>query len=175
MKFPRLAAALLAASALVAPIPAFAESPGEAVAYVFLGVGDGATLSRSGTTMSWKETKVEPPTYEGDVDVRGRKGTLRFIVHANDQCHYEITIEGPPSFVPGSSRLYGRISMGEIKDVKVSADGHKAEIDGPGFCETGTVNPACVAVDSPDLFGAPDPARHKQAVESLIATCGKAS
>jgi len=171
MKFLPLVAALVVA----VPAAAFAQSPEEAVAYAFLGVGDGVTLKRGQTTMSWKETKATPATYEGEVHVGPKTATIRFIVHATDKCHYEITIEGPPGFVPGSSRLYGRVSMGEITGVGVSADGHKADIAGTGFCETGQVNPACVSVNAPDLFGAPDPALHKTAVESLIAACGKTS
>jgi hypothetical protein len=168
MKLARLATILL----VMAPLPALAQTAEEAVAYAFLGVGDGATLKRATTTMSWKETGKEPTTFEGDVDVGGRKATLRFIVHATDKCHYEITIEGPVSFVPGNSRLYGRVSMSEITGVKLSADGFKADISGAGFCETGPVNPRCVSVSGPDLFGAPDPARQKEAVDLLASTCG---
>jgi hypothetical protein len=169
MKLARLATILL----VMAPFPAFAQTAGEAVAYAFLGIGDGATLKRATTTMSWKETKADPPTFEGDINVGGRKATLRFIVRGTDKCHYEITIEGPVSFVPGNSRLYGRVSMSEITGVKLSADGFKADITGAGFCETGPVNPRCVSVNGPDLFGSPDPARQKEAVDLLAATCGE--
>ncbi|MBN8996054.1 MAG: hypothetical protein J0H63_01745 [Rhizobiales bacterium] len=172
MKRALLAAALVTAPAFLGPAAAFAQSPEEAVAYAFLGIADGATLKRATTTMAWKETKTAPATFEGDVDVGGRKATLRFIVHPTDTCHYEITIEGPVSFVPGNSRLYGRVSMGEIESVGLSADGYKADIAGSGFCETGPVNPACVSVGGPDLFGSPDRAKQKEAVDLLVATCG---
>ena len=166
-------ALLAVALAAMAPVAALAQSPAEAVAYAFLGVGDGMTLKRATTTMSWQETKTDPVTFEGDVNVGGHKATLRFIVRSTDKCHYEITIEGPARFVPGTSRLYGRVSMGEIKSVGLSSDGYKAEIAGSGFCETGPVNPACVSVDGPDLFGAPDRGKQKEAVDLLVATCGE--
>jgi hypothetical protein len=167
MKLARLATILL----VMAPLPALAQTAEEAVAYAFLGVADGATLKRATTTMSWKETKTAPTTFEGDVNVGGRKAALRFIVRGTDKCHYEITIEGPVNFVPGNSRLYGRVSMSEITAVKLSPDGFKADITGSGFCETGPVNPACVSVSGPDLFGSADPARQKEAVDLLVSTC----
>jgi hypothetical protein len=169
MNLARLAAAVL----VLAPVSASAQTAGEAVAYAFLGIGDGATLSRGKTTMSWKQTGIDPTTFEGDVHVGNKSGTLRFIVRGTDKCHYEITIEGPATFVPGTSRLYGRVSMGEITGVGVSDDGHKAQVAGSGFCETGPVNPACVSVDQPDLFGAPEPARQKAAYDLLVAACRK--
>jgi hypothetical protein len=165
----RLAVILL----VLAPVSALAQTPEEAVANAFLGVSDGSSLVRGKTTMNWKETKIDPATFEGDVSVSGRKGTLRFIVRGTDKCHYEITIEGPAAFVPGNSRLYGRVSMSEIDGVKVSSDGFKAAITGSGFCETGPTNPACVSVDAPDLFGSLDPARQKEAVDLLVSACPK--
>jgi hypothetical protein len=75
MKLARLATILL----VMAPLPALAQTAEEAVAYAFLGVADGATLKRATTTMSWKETKTAPTTFEGDVNVGGRKAALRFI------------------------------------------------------------------------------------------------
>lgn len=167
----RIAALLL----VLAPVPAAAQTAEEAVAYAFLGVGDGVTLSRGKTTMSWKETAANPATFEGDVQVGPKKATLRFIVRATDNCHYEITIEGPVAFVPGNSRLYGRVSMSEINSVKLSSDGFKADIAGSGFCETGPVNPACISVDGPDLFGTPDAGRQREAVDLLTAACRKPS
>jgi hypothetical protein len=174
MKLARLAAAcLVLAPASVASAAALAQSPEEAAAYAFLGLAEGATLKRATTTMSWKQTKAEPATFEGDVHVGQKSATIRFIVHATDPCHYEITIEGPPNFVPGSSRLYGRVSMHDITGVKMSADGHKTEIAGSGFCETSQVNPSCVSVDGGDLFGAPDPDKLKAAFDLVTGACQK--
>ena len=40
-------------------------------------VGDGVTLTRGQTTMSWKETKTEPATFEGEVHVGPKAATIR--------------------------------------------------------------------------------------------------
>lgn len=169
MNLARLAALVC----VMAPVSALAQTSEEAAAYAFFGLGDGAVLSRGKTSMSWKETKTAPATFEGDINVGGRKGTLRLIVHSVDKCHYEVTIEGPGDFVPGGSRLYGRVSMSEITGVRLSGDGRKTEVTGSGFCATNPVNPACVSIDQSDLFGAVDPDKLKTAFDLLADTCQK--
>src|SRR6476619_6750338 len=86
------------------PVPALAQTAEEAVAYAFLGLADGAKLARGQTSMSWKEAGKSPATFEGDAVVGGKPVKLRFIVTAIDECHYEVKLEDPANFVPGSTR-----------------------------------------------------------------------
>jgi hypothetical protein len=149
------------------PVPAVAQTAEEAVAYAFLGLADGATLSRGQTQMSWKEAGTSPATFEGEAVIGGKPARLRFIVTKVDECHYEVTLEGPANLVPGSTRLYAQVSLGEVDGLTVQSGGLKADVTGSGFCETGPVNRACMAMSNPDLFGAVDPARHKANVDYL--------
>jgi hypothetical protein len=152
---------------VLAPVSAYAQTAEEAVAYAFLGLADGATMARGQTKMSWKEGTPSPATFEGDAVVGGKAAKLRFIVTAVDKCHYEVTIEGPANLVPGSTRLYAQVFLGEVSGLTVTDDGRKANISGSGFCETGPVNRTCMAMSTPDLFGTVEAARHKATVDFL--------
>lgn len=147
--------------------PAAAQTAEEAVAYAFLGLADGATIERSGTTMSWVETADAPATFDGDAVIGGHRSKIRFIVTAVGDCRYEITLEGPANLVPGGNRLFARVALQDIADVTIANDGYKSAIEGIGFCETGQRNPACMTVHSVDLFGSVDSDRHRAAVEFL--------
>ncbi|WP_421723323.1 hypothetical protein [Bauldia sp.] len=161
--------ALLATAglALVVAAPAFAETPEEAVAYAFLGLADGATLERSGTTIEWTETAASPATFDGVAIIGGHRSNIRFIITATEDCRYEITLQGPANLVPGGSRLFGRVSLREIRDVRISETGYKSQIEGTGFCQTGQHNPSCMVARDPDLFGTVDLDRHRKMVAFL--------
>jgi len=147
--------------------PASAETAEEAVAYVFVGLADGAALERDGTTMKWVEVASSPATFDGKVDIGGRRADIRFIVTAVEDCQYEITLEGPSALVPGGNRLFARVALTEIADVTVEPGGYKAAVDGIGFCETAQTNPSCLTVREADLFGVVDAERHRHSVDFL--------
>jgi hypothetical protein len=152
-------------------LPAAAQTAEEAVAYAFLGLADGATIERTGTTMKWVETAASPATFDGDVIVRGHAAKIRFIVADVENCRYEITLEGPPELVPGGSRLFGKVALHDVADVTIAEDGFRTTIDGIGFCETGQRNPTCMTLNNSDLFGTVDLDRHRETLAFLRKTC----
>jgi hypothetical protein len=164
-----LPVAALAVLALAGP--AAAQTAEEAVAYAFLGLADGATIERTGTTMKWVETAASPATFDGDATIRGHAAKIRFIVTDVENCRYEITLEGPPELVPGGSRLFGKVALHDVADVTIAEDGFTTTIDGIGFCETGQRNPTCMTLNNADLFGAVDLDRHRETLAFLRKAC----
>jgi hypothetical protein len=152
---------------LATMMPAAAQTAEEAVAYVFLGLADGAKLERATTTMSWAETGASPATFDGDVVIGGHPSKIKFTVKALEDCRYEITLEGPEELVPGGSRLFARVALRDVSDIAIDKDGFKSTFGGTGFCETGRRNTNCMTVDNIDLFGAVDATRHQDAIAFL--------
>ena len=74
---PPMKAVLLvaAAASLALPVAVRAETPEEAVAYAFVGLSDGANLTRDTTTMSWKHAAGSPAVYEGHGSTAGPANT----------------------------------------------------------------------------------------------------
>lgn len=160
-----LSLAMLAFLGAVAP--AAAQTAEEAVAYVFLGLADGASLERATTTTNWVETSASPATFDGDIVISGRSSKIRFIVKALEDCSYEITVEGPETLVPGGNRLFARVALGDLSNIAIDADGYRSTFDGGGFCETGPRNANCMPVQTIDLFGTVDATRHHDAIAYL--------
>lgn len=169
MRLSILAAALVL-SALAAG-PGRAETPEEAVAYAFMGLADGASLVRGQTTMSWKETGASPATFESESSTAGRKYQIRFTVTAEDPCTYQIVLEGPRTVVPTGKAVYARVDLARVTGVTVTDHAVKAYVAGDGFCETGSMNPTCMKLDTSDLFGAVDIEKHKATVAFLGTVC----
>jgi len=169
-----VALAVLVAS-LAGTVTAHAQTAEEAVAYVFLGVAEGAKIVRGQTTMTWTETATSPATFAGDVDISGKSYKIGFTVKGIDDCHYEITLDGPPQLVRGGSALYARVDLHDVGEVTIVGDALHVAIKGTGFCETGTKNPTCMVIDTTDLYGGVDAARHKAAGEFLKSEVCKAA
>jgi len=150
--------------------PAFAGTPEEAVAYVFLGLSDGGKLVRGPTTMGWTESTHSPAVYASDAIVKGHPARITFTVTALNPCNYQIVLEGPPAIVAGQKRLFGLVSLKDVTDITIAADGFHASVVGNGFCETGRINPSCAPMDSHDLFGPVDAAHHKASLDFLRAS-----
>lgn len=160
---------LIAASLLFGLIaPAAAQTAEEAVAYVFLGLADGAKIVRKTTTMSWKESAGSPAVFEGEGNTDGHAYNLKFTITAEaNPCDYTITLEGPKEMVPGMKRLFAKVDFTKIDGVAISSDGFKAAVTGSGFCETGRTNPDCNGKEDPDLFGSVDLDRHSAAIQFI--------
>ena len=169
MRLPMLAAVLVL-SALAAG-PGRAETPEEAVAYVFMGLADGAAITRGQTMMSWKETAPSPATFESQSSTAGRTYQIRFTVTAEDPCTYQIVLEGPRTVVPTGKAVYARVDLARVTGVTVADHAVKAYVAGDGFCETGSMNPTCMKLDTSDLFGSVDVAKHKATVAFLGTGC----
>jgi hypothetical protein len=165
----RMKRLLIAASILLGLVaPAAAQTAEEAVAYIFLGLADGAKIVRGTTTMSWKESGGSPAVFEGDGNTAGHAYNLKFTITAEpDPCDYTITLEGPEDMVPQMKRLFAKVDFTRIDGVAISSDGFKAAVTGAGFCETGRVNPDCNWKDDPDLFGSVDLDRHSAAMQFI--------
>ena len=155
---------------LVLAAPAIAETPEEAVAYVFLGLSDGGKLVRGPTTMAWTESAPSPAVFVSDAVVKGRPAKITFTVKALDPCKYEITLEGPPAIVSGSRRLFAQVSLKDVSGIAVDPDGFHASVVGTGYCETGRTNWSCVPIDHYDLFGPIEAARQKASLAYLRET-----
>jgi hypothetical protein len=150
--------------------PALAETPEEAVAYVFLGLSDGGKLVRGPTTMSWTETTPSPAVFVSEAIVKGRPAKITFTVTALNPCNYEIVLEGPPAIVSGKKRLFALVSLQDVSDIAIEADGFHASVIGNGYCETGRTNPSCAPMNRYDLFGPIDAVRQKASLASLRDT-----
>jgi len=148
-------------------VPAVAQTAEEAVAYVFLGLADGAKLERATTTMSWAETAASPATFDGDVVISGHPSKIRFTVKALEDCRYEITLEGPEVLVPGGNRLFAQVALKDVSDIAIDKGGFKSTFNGIGFCETGRRNSNCMTVQNTDLFGKVDAARQQETIDFL--------
>jgi hypothetical protein len=155
---------------LLVAVPALAETPEEAVAYVFLGLSDGGRLVRGPTTMSWTESSPSPAVFVSEAIVKGQPATITFTVTAINPCDYQIVLEGPPAIVSGKKRLFGMVSLKDVSDISVDADGFHASVVGTGYCETGRTNPSCVPMDRYDLFGPIDAVRQKASLAFLRDT-----
>jgi hypothetical protein len=148
-----------AATLLALAGTAVAETGEEAVAYVFMGLADGASFKRATTTMTWTEVSPSPAVFDGDMSIGGKAAKVRFTVAATDPCHYEVSLEGP--MVPtGGKALYARIDLTAVTGVAPASDAIHVEIGGDGFCETGRTNADCMKINQSDLFGFLDAKRH---------------
>lgn len=163
------AAALLAGAVAFIP-PAAAETREEAAAYAFLGLAQDAALTRGQTQLTWKALSSSPAAYQGHGEGGGKKYDIKFTVTAVGACEYEIKLSGAPNVVRGGEALYARIALKDIASVKPNPDAIHLDIEGAGYCQTGTLNPNCVVVKQTDLFGAVDPAKHAAMVEQIRAS-----
>jgi hypothetical protein len=162
---PALAASVLVVASAGSAVAQTAE---EAVAYVFMGLADGASFKRATTTMTWTEASASPAVFDGDVDIDGKAAKVRFTVTAFDPCHYEVALEGP--MVPGGGRaVYAKVDLSAVTGVAVASDAIRVEIAGNGFCETGRTNSECMTVAQSDLFGFVDAKRHADALAFIRA------
>lgn len=155
-------AALLAP--LFLPVAAEAQTAEEAIAYVFLGLADGAKLERGMSSMTWKETGSSPATYDGVWTLKGRANAISFAVTATDDCDYVVRIAGPPTIVPHGSALYARVEMRKVTGIAPHPDAERIDVTGTGYCETSPENEDCRPTDLSDLFGTVEPARHQELV-----------
>jgi len=148
---------------------AMAETGEEAVAYVFMGLADGASFKRATTSMNWTEVSPSPAVFDGDMTIGGKAAKVRFTVAATDPCHYDVSLEGP--MVPsGGKALYARIDLTAITGVAPSSDAIHVEIGGSGFCETGRSNSDCMKMNQSDLFGFLDAKRHSDMLAFINAS-----
>lgn len=164
---PRLAVALaaLAAGAIALVAPAAAETQEEAVAYVFLGLGDNAALTRGQTQLNWKEISSSPAVFQGHGEGGGKRYDVKFSVSAAGDCDYEIKLSGAPNVVRGGEALYAKVAVKDI--TAISPDEFHVKIEGDGYCQTGSLNPNCVVVHTADVYGSIDPAKHGTMVEQI--------
>jgi len=138
-----------------------AETAEQAVAYVFMGLADGATFKRDTSTFQWRETSPSPAVFDGAATVGGETMDVRFTVIAVDPCHYEVNLKGP--MVPGGGEtLFSRINLSAVEDLSIDGEGIRVELRGEGVCETGPVNRDCMPIDRMDLFGFVDRPRHAE-------------
>src|SRR5947209_14136711 len=107
----RLVQIAIVVGPLLLPVAAAAQTPEEAIAYVFLGLADGAKLERGMSSMTWKETGSSPATYDGVWTRNGHANAISFVVTATNDCDYVVHIAGPPNIVHGGSALYARVEM----------------------------------------------------------------
>jgi hypothetical protein len=151
-------------------IPAFlsgaarARTAEEAIAYVFLGLADGAKLQRGMSSMTWKETGSSPATYDGVWMRNGRTTQISIAVTATNNCDYVVRIAGPPDLVPHGSALYARVEMKKVTSIVPRPDAVGINVTGTGYCETSPENEDCRPTDISDLFGAVEPIRHQETV-----------
>src|SRR5258706_3262054 len=119
MRLLRFAAALLP---FFAPATVHAQTAEEAIAYVFMGLADGAKLERGKSTMTWKETGSSPATYEGVWTVNGHVNNISFAVTASNDCDYVVRIAGPPAIVPSGTSLYARVELKKVIGISPRSD-----------------------------------------------------
>jgi hypothetical protein len=141
-----------------------AQTAEEAIAYVFLGLADGAKLERGLSSMIWKETGSSPATYDGVWMRNGRTTQISIAVTATDNCDYVVRIAGPPDLVPHGSALYARVEMNKVTSIMPRSDAVGINLTGTGYCETSPENEVCRPTDISDLFGAIEPIRHQEMV-----------
>lgn len=161
MRLPLIAAILLP---ILMPVAAAAQTAEEAIAYVFMGLADGARLERGRTLMTWKETGSSPATYEGVWILNGHPNSISFAVTATDLCNYVIRIAGPRTIVPGGSSLYARVELKKVTEISPMADAQRIAVTGEGYCETSPGNEDCRRTDTSDLFGTVEAAHHRELV-----------
>jgi len=149
---------------LFLPVAAAAQTAEEAIAYVFLGLADGAKLERGMSSMTWKETGSSPATYDGVWTLKGRSNAISFAVTATNDCDYVVRIAGPPNIVPRGNSLYARIEMKKVTALAPHSDAVRIDVTGTGYCETSPENEDCRPTDSSDLFGTVEAARHQEMV-----------
>ena len=151
-------------------IPAFlsvaaqAQTAEEAIAYVFLGLADGAKLQRGASSMSCKETNSSPATYDGVWMRNGRSTAISIAVTATNSCDYVVRIAGPPDLVPQGSAIYARVEMKKVTSIVPRSDAVGINLTGTGYCETSPENQDCRPTDISDLFGAVEAIRHQEMV-----------
>src|SRR5207253_4664657 len=133
MRVVQLAAVLIP---LFVPVAAAAQTAEEAIAYVFLGLADGAKLERGKSQMAWKETGSSPATYDGVWTVNGHVNKISFAVTATSDCDYIVRIAGPPAIVPSGTSLYARVELKKVTTIAPHADSAVIDVTGTGYCET---------------------------------------
>jgi hypothetical protein len=161
MRFLQLTPLLLALSV---PVAAQAQTAEEAIAYVFLGLADGAELDRGMSRMTWKETGSSPATYDGVWTRNGHSNAISFSVTATDACNYVVSIAGPPQVVPRGKSLYARVDLKKVTGIAPRSDAVGIDVAGTGYCETSPENDDCRPTDISDLFGTVEAARHQDTV-----------
>jgi len=167
MRVLQLAALLIVA---IVPVAAAAQTAEEAIAYVFMGLADGARLERGKSLMTWKETNSSPATYEGVWTINGIVNNISFAVTATNACDYVVRIAGPPTIVPQGTSLYARVELKRVTDVAPLADATRIGVSGDGYCETSPGNEDCRPTDTSDLFGAIETGKHQELVTFIRKT-----
>jgi hypothetical protein len=145
--------------------PGLAETAEEAVAYVFMGLADGAEIDRGPTHITWRAGSSSPAVFFGHGEAPDRAYDVTFTVTALSPCRYEVHLAGPPEIVPGGTALYARILLDDITEV--TPDDDRVAINGDGFCQTSDSNPNCLRGSNTDVFGAIDPIKHTRLFEHL--------
>jgi len=161
MRLLQLTTLLLAA---LVPVTVQAQTAEEAIAYVFLGLADGARLDRGLSSMTWKETASSPATYDGVWTRNGRSNAISFAVTATNACDYVVRIGGAPEIVPGGSALYARVEMKRVTGIAPRSDAVGVDVAGDGYCETSPQNQDCRPTGISDLFGTIEATRHQEMV-----------
>jgi hypothetical protein len=164
MRLLRIAALL---PPLLLPVAAHAQTAEEAIAYVFLGLADGAKLERGTTSMTWKETGSSPATYDGVWTLKGRSNAISFAITATNDCDYIVRIAGPPNMVSHGGSLYARVELKKVTAIAPDSDAERIDVTGTGYCETSPENEDCRPTDRSDLFGAVEAARHQEMVQFI--------
>jgi hypothetical protein len=149
---------------LFAPVAAAAQTAEEAVAYVFMGLADGAKLERGKSEMSWKETASSPATYDGVWTINGHANKISFAITATSDCDYIVRIAGPPGIVPSGNSLYARVELKKVTGIAPHADATTIDVSGSGYCETSPGNEDCRPTDTSDLFGTVEAGKHQELV-----------
>lgn len=162
---------LVLAAAVLAPLPALAETPEEAVAYAFFGLESGGELTRGPMQLTWRQAASSPAMFVGHGEGGGHAYDVTFTITAigDDGCAYEVQLAGPPGMVRGGKTLYAEIALDRIE--QIASEGFYSTFEGDGFCQTGERNPTCTVVHRTDLFGALDPDKHARLVGELAALC----
>jgi hypothetical protein len=162
--------AFAAAALLAGSLPAWAETPEEAVAYAFLGLAGDAVLDRGQTHLTWRKASDSPAVFLGHGEGGGKTYDVTFTVTAIDDCDFEIQLAGPPQMVRDGKALFAQIDLREITSIAIGE--FQTMIEGDGYCQTGALNPNCTVVHSPDIFGKLDAGKHARLVGQLpIAAC----
>lgn len=167
-----VASAALAFALLQGGAVAADETPEEAVAYAFYGLTDDAQLTHGSVKLEWQEISASPAMFTGHGESPSRRYDVTLTVTAKSDCDFEVQIAGPPNLVRGGKALYAQISLDKVDGI--AAEPLAVQIDGSGYCQTGSLNPECIAVHKTDLFGALDPQKHARLVARLHADiCAK--
>lgn len=152
-------------------VSARAETPEEAVAYVFLGLAGDAVLDRGRTHLTWHRAGDSPAVFVGHGE-GGQTYDVTFTVTATGDCDFEIQLAGSPQMVRGGKTLFARIDLSRIDSVAVGD--FQTAVAGNGYCQTGSLNPNCLTVHNPDIFGKLDATKHARLLGELPLEACKA-